>query len=167
MLDSTEQLKILVLEDDRVDKILLERMLEASSLTVSEIIYATLLEQALQFLQNQSFDVVLSDLNMPDSTGIKTLTKINEACPDAAIIAVTGQNDKKLGQQAIAEGAQDYLVKGDFDEYALSKSVTHAVQRKQAEKRITSQNQFLNNVLESLTYPFYVLDAHNYSIMME
>ena len=166
MLDSTEQLKILVLEDDRVDKILLERMLEASSLTVSEIIYATLLEQALQFLQNQSFDVVLSDLNMPDSTGIKTLTKINEACPDAAIIAVTGQNDKKLGQQAIAEGAQDYLVKGDFDEYALSKSVTHAVQRKQAEKRITSQNQFLNNVLESLTYPFYVLDAHNYSIMM-
>ena len=52
MLDSTEQLKILVLEDDRVDKILLERMLEASSLTVSEIIYATLLEQALQFLQN-------------------------------------------------------------------------------------------------------------------
>jgi len=167
MVESTKQLKILVLEDDEADRILLLRAMSKSSLLSScEVAYAGLLKEALELLEKGTFDVVLSDLNVPDSHGIETLVKINEKHPDAAIIAVTGHCDEQLGRIAIAEGAQDYLVKGEFNDRTLTKSVEYAVQRKETGKRIKSQSEFLKNVLESLTHPFYVLDAEDYTIKM-
>jgi signal transduction histidine kinase/DNA-binding NarL/FixJ family response regulator len=166
MVDPTKQLKILVLEDDEADRRLLQRALAKSSLSSCKVVYAGLLEEALQLLQKGTFDVVLSDLNVPDSHGIETLVRINEKHPDAAIIAVTGHSDEQVGRKAIAEGAQDYLVKGEYNDRTLTKSVEYAVQRKETGKRIKSQSEFLKNVLESLTHPFYVLDAEDYTIKM-
>jgi len=166
MFEPTEDLKILVLEDDTLDKMRIKTLLSKSSLSEFKVEYAERLENAFALLEKNPFHVILSDLNVPDSMGIETLIKINKKNPDIAIIAVTCEDDKKLGLTAIAVGAQDYLVKGKFDEYDLSKSIEHAIQRKQSEIRIKAQNNFLNNVLESLTYPFYVLDANNYQITM-
>lgn len=165
-LNTERKLKMLVVEDDDADKIQLKRLLAKCSVSIEKVNYVELLEDCLKLLEKEFYHVVLSDLNVPDSHGIETLIKINNKCPQAAIIAVTGHSDLEHGRQAIAQGAQDYLVKGEFDERALAKSIEYAVQRKQTELQFKSQNKFLNNVLESLTHPFYVLDAKDYTIKM-
>lgn len=136
MFDSEDKLRILVLEDDELDKMQIKRLLAKSSLSGCEVEYTKLLSDVLNKLEISSFQVILSDLNVPDSIGIKTVTEMNKKCPDTAIIAITGVVDKELGRQAIIEGAQDYLVKGEFDEYDLSKAIENAIYRKQAEIKI-------------------------------
>jgi two-component system response regulator HydG len=98
MSEQTEKLSILVLEDDEIDRIQVQRLLAKSSLSEYEIEYVKLLSEAIDLLKQNSYQVILSDLNVSDSAGIETLTKMNKICPDAAIIAVTGQSDKETGR---------------------------------------------------------------------
>ena len=93
--------KILILEDDAVDKKLLQRLLSESSLRVSKVECAESLAGALKLLDKSHFDIVLSDLNLPDSRGLDTLAGISEKYPEAAIVVITGECDEELGLKAI------------------------------------------------------------------
>ena len=112
--------------------------------------YASRLDEALVMLEQGHTDLVLSDLNVPDSDSINTLLEINRKHPDVAIIIVTGAIDEELGIRTIAAGAQDYLVKGKFDALSLAKSAEYAIERKRTERTLKAQNQFLSSILESL-----------------
>jgi len=129
-----EPLKILIVEDDIIDRKQLQRLLSKSSLNVSEVKSADYLSAALELVDENDFDLVLLDLNLPDSNRMETLLTLKEKHPDVAIIVCTGEGGDRLGLKAVGNGAQDYLVKGEFNSNTLSMAIQHSIERKKIEK---------------------------------
>lgn len=127
-------LKILVVEDDLIDRKQLIRLLSKSSLKISEVKNADSLDAALELMDGHGFDIVLLDLNLPDSEQMETLLKFNEKHPNVAIVVCTGEGGDNLGIEAVGNGAQDYLIKGEFNSYSLSKAIQYSIERKKIEK---------------------------------
>jgi PAS domain S-box-containing protein len=132
----TKPLKVLVVDDDLVDRKSLRRLLSQSSLTAFTVEEADSLKGAFGLLDKERFDVVLLDLNLPDSKGENTLLSVNEKHPEVAAVVITGECGEEYGLKAIAQGAQEYLTKGRFDKHALTKSLYYAVERKNLECKL-------------------------------
>ena len=94
---------VLIVEDDHLSQTILVHMLEKSNLPVSAIEHATDLAGAIELLDRKSFDVVLLDLNLPDSPGIDTLDTIHKRHPESAIVVITGEYDDNVGLNAITK----------------------------------------------------------------
>jgi len=158
--DFTKPLKILVVEDEPVNSKLLREVLSDSPLFISEVEFAETAGTASKLLRDDHFDVVLLDLNLPDSKGLDTLRVINdeesgEESPQVAIVVITGEYGEHTGLKAIARGAQEYLVKGRYDTYTLSKSIYYAIERKWAEqlqRRLLDKIESANEELKSFAY---------------
>lgn len=101
----------------------------------SALTWCKTLTEALTFLRRHRTPVcVLLDLHLPDVHGLSAVNRILETTPDAAIVVLTGLAEAEAGLDAVAAGAQDYLVKGRIDPQALSRAVRYALQRKQVER---------------------------------
>ena len=124
---------ILIVEDDRTSGSLLKALLRRSSLSVSEIKAVGRLDDALKCLDQSSYDLVLLDLNLPDSCGVVTLASVAKAHSHLAIVVITGEHDENLAMAILAKGAQDYLVKGKYSSDTLIKTIRYALGRKVAE----------------------------------
>ncbi|CAN5120058.1 hypothetical protein BH09BAC1_BH09BAC1_22680 [soil metagenome] len=138
-------LNILLIEDNPGDAFLIKFYLEESVLKYARLLHAEYLNTALDLLQNNEFDVILLDLNLPDSKGIETLEAVLDAAQGSVVIVLTGLNDEKLGLQTVKKGAQDFLVKGQFDGKVLTSSVRYAFERYQLQKQVLSFSQMLND----------------------
>jgi len=103
--------RILLVEDDADDAFLLREMLAEVPSAQFAIEQVERLDEALQRVGSEPFDVVLVDLSLPDSQGLATFTEIHKAAPDLPIVVLTGLDDETLAVKAVQEGAQDYLVK--------------------------------------------------------
>jgi two-component system NtrC family sensor kinase len=91
-------------------------------------------------------DVILLDLNLPDSMGLDTLQDVLATETNAAIIIMTGTNDEDLAAKALQLGAQDYLIKGQSSNTLISKSIRYALERKQFHGQLQrSQSQMLQS----------------------
>ncbi|MEU8886451.1 SpoIIE family protein phosphatase [Streptomyces sp. NPDC048442] len=125
---------LLLVEDDSADALLFTEVLADSDLR-AEVHWCTSLGEARTFLCEHIGPVcVLLDLHLPDVRGLDAVRQVLAAHPDAAIVVLTGLVEGEAGQTAVAEGAQDYLVKGRLDAETLSRAVRYAVQRKQVER---------------------------------
>jgi serine phosphatase RsbU (regulator of sigma subunit) len=78
-------------------------------------------------------DCALLDLGLPDASGLEGLERLRAAAEDLAILVLTGIADEERGIEALAAGAQDYLVKGHVDGELLARSVRYAVERRRAD----------------------------------
>ncbi|MDK1475823.1 fused response regulator/phosphatase [Streptomyces sp. 549] len=123
---------ILLVEDDPGDALLVEEMV-ADSPTEMRFVWAHSLAQALEELRGWQPDCILLDLHLPDAQGLEALTRLQAGAKDVAVVVLTGLAEDGTGLEAVAAGAQDYLVKGRVDPELLSRAVRYAVQRKQAE----------------------------------
>jgi DNA-binding NarL/FixJ family response regulator len=103
--------RLLLIEDCRSDATVIRHYLLASSEAHYEIVAAESLSEALSYAKDRVFDLVLLDLNLPDSAGLATLEHIVAAVPDAPIVVLTGHEDDGIGLACIDAGAQDYLCK--------------------------------------------------------
>ncbi|MFJ6697668.1 PP2C family protein-serine/threonine phosphatase [Streptomyces sp. NPDC091272] len=125
---------LLLVEDDAADALLFTEVLADSDLR-AEVHWCTSLDEARGFLRGHHGPVcVLLDLHLPDVRGLDAVRQVLAAHPDAAIVVLTGLVEGEVGQTAVAEGAQDYLVKGRLDPEILSRAVRYSVQRKQVEQ---------------------------------
>lgn len=123
---------ILLIEDDPGDTLLIEEMLEQQGCK-ARLVTAKRLFEGIDILQQNLCDVILLDLNLPDSSGLSTLTRLMDAAPGTPIIVLTGLSDESFGVEAVMSGAQDYLLKGDIDGRILKRSMFYAVERKKLE----------------------------------
>jgi CheY-like chemotaxis protein len=110
-----KNIKILLIEDNPGDAYLIEEHLEEFANFSYELIIVETLGEALSVLKKKPFDVILLDLELPDSYGINTFLGIHNKNPFIPIIILTGLNDKTIGTYAIKEGAHDFLVKGQTE----------------------------------------------------
>jgi len=119
---------LLLIEDNPGDVNLLKIQLKDSSVRY-ELIIAENFFDGVDHCKNGSIDLVLLDLTLPDSTGFKTLSSFLDKFPNIPVIVLTGINNEIVGNQAIKAGAQDFLVKGQFDGKILGRSIRYSLQR--------------------------------------
>jgi len=129
-------LHVLIVENNQVDIRMLTRLLSKSTYGSFQTDTCDTLKEAFEKLSESPSDVVLLDLNLQDSSGLETLKKVTGMFPDLAIVVNTGAYEDDLGLRAVTSGAQDYLIKGKYESYGLSKALYYAVERKKAETEL-------------------------------
>ena len=135
-MSNIEQIKILVIEDDPGDADLVHTMLRGIKGVRFDVQLATRLSAAIQRLKHEPFDLVLSDLDLPDSRGTDTFLKIHAEFSDVPIVLLTGLSDENLAVAAVRNGAQDYLVKGQIDSNLLVRSIRYSIERQKLLTRL-------------------------------
>jgi diguanylate cyclase (GGDEF)-like protein len=135
-------IKILLVEDNDVDAHLTQDILAEWSIEQFDITHVTRLSEAFTQLARGRFDAVLLDLSLPDGYGLPTLRQMQAASPTIPIIVLSGVSDQTLALQAVQNGAQDYLVKGQGQPELLARSIRYAIERKRAEERLTYLAQY-------------------------
>jgi pilus assembly protein CpaE len=122
-------LKVLLVEDNVVSAQLSKSMLAHVDGSSFDVQTAGSLMGALDLLGTGRFDVILLDLSLPDSDGIGTLTTIRVHAPNIPVLVLTGSDNETLASSALQHGAQDYIVKGQFDGHSLARALRYAVTR--------------------------------------
>lgn len=158
---NSQVLYVLLLEDDVDYSALLRRRLMGSlnrdNGQTFVVAHATLLHEAIEYSHQYPVDVIVLDLNLADTTGLNTLVHMQQAAPKAAIIVLTGRDDQTLASQALCLGAQDYLVKGNFNTELLVRAVRYAIDRKQSEQALSEVAKQLHQV-KHLSTPLVISD---------
>ena len=105
-------MKILYVEDEIAHVVLTQRTLEDNIQHEFTLLHAETIRDALSTLDSEpDIDLVLSDLRLPDGTGLDLLKKVRERDAPPAVVLVTGQGDQEVAVTALKAGAADYLVK--------------------------------------------------------
>ncbi|HTJ38133.1 MAG TPA: fused response regulator/phosphatase [Dactylosporangium sp.] len=125
-----ERIRVLLVEDDPGDAFLVRELLAEADAPFDVEIAQTMREARPRFRDVQC---ILLDLGLPDASGLDGLRQVLAHAAGAAVCVLTGLEDEHLGIAAVAEGAQDYLVKGSVDGAGLSRAVRYAVERRRAE----------------------------------
>jgi two-component system, cell cycle response regulator len=122
-------IKVLVIEDDLEYASLLHVIIGEVNPDLFHLTYVDNLKDALSFLTQEKFDIVLLDLFLPDSIGLDTFFKVHSDIQDIPIVIITGLNDKSVAVRAVREGAQDYLIKDELNVNLLVRIILYAVER--------------------------------------
>ncbi|GAA4687432.1 PP2C family protein-serine/threonine phosphatase [Phytohabitans rumicis] len=125
-----ERLRVLLVEDDEADAFLVGELLAEADARVDLVVAASLTEARQRMT---GVDCVLLDLGLPDAQGLDGLRQVLAMAGPAAVCVLTGRQDEPLGVGAVAEGAQDYLLKGQVDGVLLTRALRYAVERKRAD----------------------------------
>ncbi|MBC7382085.1 MAG: response regulator [Bacteroidia bacterium] len=121
---------ILLVEDNIGDMELIKIMLEEIKIPAKSLLLATTLNEAIAYVvSKKNISIIILDLTLPDCYGIDTVKTIRNFFPDNPIIVLTGMHDEKGAMNALREGAQDYLIKGDSDSRTLERVIRFAIER--------------------------------------
>ena len=123
--------QLLLVEDNHDYASILQLVLRTESPGLFEIKHVSSLAQANSVLAAMRFDIILLDLTLPDSDGLDTIAQVHAYAPNTPIVVMTALTNNEIVQQAIKEGAQDYLIKGVPDAAALIRSLRFAIERNQ------------------------------------
>lgn len=145
---SSEPIKVLLVEDNLADAGLLYEGLEEALPEQFQTTHVRRLSEALEYLWEETCDVVLLDLGLPDSHGLDTLVVLRAQAPGVPIVVLTGFQDEALAVEALKGGAQDYLVKGQADGKQLGRTMRYAIVRKATEEALLGQGVALARVDE-------------------
>lgn len=144
---------ILLVDDDPQDRRLVRAILAKSNVSEPfEIKDAATLSEATECLANANYDVVLLDLNLPDSTGIDTVERAKEIDSATSIIVLTGLDDEETGLEAIRKGADDYLVKGESLGFMLVRTVRYSLERRSVRRQLSESESRHRLYLEQMVY---------------
>lgn len=124
-----EKINILIIDNNKTDISLIKRMLELQEKLNFDLKYADSLNKSFDLLARENIDIVLLDLTLTEDWGLNTLIKFREKVPDIPVIVLTGHNDDELAIDALKLGAQDYLVKGQFNFDMLVRSLRYSIER--------------------------------------
>lgn len=131
LIDNRKVVRVLLIEDEASYAGLVSLLLSANPEQDCAITVAATLAEGMQKLDaDQDFDAVLLDLSLPDSDGLDTLLRLINAFPNTNIIVLTGTSDRQQGIRAVGAGAQDYLIKGEFEPNQLYRVLRFSMERK-------------------------------------
>ena len=164
------ELKILVLEDNPADAALIERELRFKD-TRFFFQRAATKKEFVNALADFAPDLILADYKLPAYTGLEALRDVQDASFNIPLIIVTGSINEDTAVHCLKEGAADYVTKEHL--MRLPSAVTNALEKKkitdersQMVEALKQQNKFLNNILEAITHPFFVIDAQTREVKM-
>jgi diguanylate cyclase (GGDEF)-like protein/PAS domain S-box-containing protein len=122
--------RLLLVEDNPGDARLLREMVrEQGATSVTELTHVECLGDAEKHLSQREVDIILLDLGLPDAQGMVAVRRAKAAAPRVPLVVLTGLDDESLAAQALQEGAQDYLIKGQVEARGLLRALRYAVER--------------------------------------
>ena len=124
--------QLLLVEDNRAQAAMMERMLEVGGIEF-DVAHVETLAAAKDFLGGSRVACIVLDLTLPDAARLDGLMEIKNVVPEAPVVVVTADDDAARGVKAVQAGAQDYLIKGEMDSAQLCRSVRYAIERGRSE----------------------------------
>jgi signal transduction histidine kinase len=149
-------LQILLVEDNAGDARLLREMFSKERPDSFELTHLLRMSEAVTHLARGGVDIVLLDMGLPDGHGLDTVRRAHAVAPGIPLIVLTGLDDEALAAEAMKEGAQDYLIKGQIENRALPRALRHAIERHRMQTETdlirTNQMQFKDEFLSHVSH---------------
>lgn len=156
-------IKILLIEDNPGDARLVAELLRESLIYNYELDVADTLKEGIHHIKTKTLDIVLLDLNLPDSNGEHTFEAVVKVFPNSTILLISSQYDTELSLKLIKMGAEDYLHKSNLDVVTIERSIRHSIERSKlrfaikteladrikTQEELKKQNAILNAILNS------------------
>lgn len=160
MIKDKKAYNILVIEDNPGDYLLVEEFI-TEHIYEPNICHAHNFKQAIEQLTNgnNSFDVILMDLTLPDKGGEELVTEMARFLPNCPVLILTGYADIDFSIQSIARGISDYLLKDDLNGAMLYKSIIYAIERKKNIVLIEESEKRYSNLFHLSPQPMWLYDC--------
>ncbi len=160
-----QPLHILVVEDNPGDLFLLGEFLRSTSLNIGDVIPAGSLGEAKEMLVSRPINFVFLDLSLPDSFGLDSYIGLQAHTQRIPVVLLTGLTDTNLALQALTLGAQDYLVKGDFDEEMLGRAIRYSIERVRSLQHLRESEERYRELFNNNPMPMWVFDVATLRIL--
>ena len=155
-----KMIHIILVEDNPGDALIIKEMLKEIYDDNFDLEHFQRVEDGVKNL-NEDFDIMLLDLNLPDSQGFETFNTMNKNAPELPIIILTGLVDEDLAINIVSEGAQDYLVKGQIDKQLLSRSIKYSIERKHIEIDLRKSEEKYRLMVEKIESGLFLINSKN------
>lgn len=132
---------VLLIEDNPGDSRLLREMFNEQGTYLTELTLVECMLEAEKYLAKSVVDVILLDLGLPDAQGLGAIRRAHAAAPRIPLVVITGRDDESLALEALQEGAQDYLVKGQIETRGLLRALRYAIERKLMEEEVRVERE--------------------------
>ncbi|MBE9126817.1 MULTISPECIES: ATP-binding protein [unclassified Coleofasciculus] len=139
---------ILLVEDSPSDAMLLCQIFYRLGKDGWNLVHVERLSDAIDIGNSDSIDAVLLDLSLPDSDGLETVAEFHTSLPEIPIVVLTGFDDEDFALEAVAIGAQDYLVKGQITDQLLFRTLRYAIERGQILKQLQESERRFRGIFE-------------------
>ena len=153
-----DQPRLLLIEDDRVAREHIDKIVAAEKY---ELTHVSDLAEAIKLLGRKRFQIILLDLNLPDSEGGLTFDRVKEMSGNTPVIILTGIDDEALARELTSRGAQDYLVKGKSNLADIERSIEHALTFRQTQKALLKEQALLGALMDNLPDKIYFKDLQS------
>lgn len=152
-------LKILVVDDDEDDYILIRHMLSKARQGDYIVDWAPNFDKGWKLLQGGDYDVILMDYDLPPNNGLDLTRKAVELGCHSPIILVTGRGSYEVDLEAMNSGATLYLTKSEISPLILERSIRYAIEHKQIEEKLTKSEAWYRTVLATLPVGIGIFDT--------
>ena len=143
-------MRLLLVEDNLGDARLVREMCREQGVPTDELTHVTDLREAEAHLADHDVDLILLDLGLPDASGLEAVTRARAAAPHVPLVVLTGLDDEAIAAQALQQGAQDYLVKGQLEKRALVRTLQYTIDRKAMEEALFVEKELAVVTLNSI-----------------
>jgi len=154
-----EPLKILVIEDDNAIAKLITMIIEKSGPYSVERANSIAMAQAR--LEQGGIDAALLDLELPDSSGIETVRRICSNHPELPVVILTSHSESDIAQQALREGAEDFVSKGTSIAIMLDRALRYSLERKRVSRELERQKSLFEAVFRDVPDAMVMSNAHH------
>src|ERR1700730_13840071 len=148
---------VLLIEDNSGDARLLREILSEEDLHSPALTHVACMREAEKHLGEHEVDIILLDLGLPDAQGMAAVRRAHAAAPRVPLVVLTGLDDESLAAQALQEGAQDYLIKGQIasssgqvETRGLLRALRYAIERKTLEEALFAEMERAQVTLNSI-----------------
>jgi len=141
---------VLLIEDNSGDARLLREMFREQGSHTTELTHVGSMSEAEKHLAERQVDVILLDLGLPDAEGLGAVRRARGAAPRVPLVVLTGLDDESLAAQALQEGAQDYLIKGQIETRGLLRALRYAIERQIMEEALFVEKERAQVTLNSI-----------------
>jgi len=141
---------LLLVEDNPADVRLLREMFHEQSSHNTELTQVGTMGEAEKHLAEGMVDIILLDLGLPDAQGLESIRRARAVAPGVPLVVLTSLDDESMASQALQEGVQDYLIKGQIDARGLLRALRYAVERKIMQEALFDEKELAQVTLNSI-----------------
>jgi diguanylate cyclase (GGDEF)-like protein/PAS domain S-box-containing protein len=142
--------RLLLIEDNPGDARLLRELLNEQDMQHIELTHVEYMRDAEKHLAERTTDMILLDLGLPDVQGLEAVRRAHAAAPHVTLVVLSGMDDESLALQAMQNGAQDYLIKGQIEPRELVRALRYAVERKIIEESLWAEKERAQATLQCI-----------------
>jgi two-component system sensor histidine kinase UhpB len=161
-----KDIRLTLVEDDPLFSQMIHFQLSSLSTDFQQIQRAATIKEFEESLSYFHPDVVLLDLNLPDSSGLETYMTVKHKCPNSAIVILSGSDDEELSARIVQNGAQDYILKSDVNGRLLNKSVQYSLERMRQNVILAESEKKFREVFENSPIPMLTAKGEHFVIQM-